>query len=356
MKQGYFLFLRAFLVLATTVAAGGAYAQDALFSQYYAAPLYLNPGLTSVSPDISFNANYRSQWRALGDPITAFQVSGTTPLKNRNPRKYHKQGVGGSIFNERAGAGGGYRAIGGLGSYGYNLPLTYNYGSMLSLGVQAGVVQRSLDAGQLTWGSQYNSDLGNFDKSINPTINGQLTNSVVYPILNIGGVWYINPQRKTLIRKFTAFNGLSVNNINRPNQALLKGQSEIVPMLYRLHGGFEFKLNKALSLAPNYLFMRQRNADQYNVGAYLTYRGLYNYTDKSATQTNIVFGTWYRLQDSFIFSAGVSGKAYSVGLSYDVNYYNSLSEATNARGALELSASYRIVKKVTVKRFSTPIM
>ena len=39
-----------------------ALAQDPEFSQYYAAPLYLNPAFAGTSTDHRFIANYRNQW------------------------------------------------------------------------------------------------------------------------------------------------------------------------------------------------------------------------------------------------------------------------------------------------------
>ncbi|MDZ7648916.1 MAG: type IX secretion system membrane protein PorP/SprF [Cytophagales bacterium] len=39
-----------------------AHAQDPQFSQYYAAPLYLNPAFTGTTQDHRFITNYRNQW------------------------------------------------------------------------------------------------------------------------------------------------------------------------------------------------------------------------------------------------------------------------------------------------------
>ena len=40
-------------------------AQDPQFSQFYAAPLYLNPGFAGTTPYIRAGANFRSQWPSL---------------------------------------------------------------------------------------------------------------------------------------------------------------------------------------------------------------------------------------------------------------------------------------------------
>src|SRR6478735_7090956 len=51
-----------------------AQAQDPEFSQYYAAPLYLNPAFTGTTMDHRFIANYRNQWPSVarGYTTTAF--------------------------------------------------------------------------------------------------------------------------------------------------------------------------------------------------------------------------------------------------------------------------------------------
>ena len=50
------------LLIAIFLFASAAQAQDPEFSQYYAAPLYLNPAFAGTSVDHRFIANYRNQW------------------------------------------------------------------------------------------------------------------------------------------------------------------------------------------------------------------------------------------------------------------------------------------------------
>src|SRR6476646_3535915 len=49
-----------------------ASAQDPQFSQYYQAPLYLNPGFTGITPQQRIVLNHRIQWPSLPQ---AFQTS-----------------------------------------------------------------------------------------------------------------------------------------------------------------------------------------------------------------------------------------------------------------------------------------
>ena len=46
--------------------------QDPQFSQFYAAPLYLNPGFAGTTPYIRAGANFRSQWPSLDANFTTY--------------------------------------------------------------------------------------------------------------------------------------------------------------------------------------------------------------------------------------------------------------------------------------------
>ena len=47
-------------------------AQDPQFSQFYAAPLYINPAFTGASQFTRFGVNYRSQWPNLDASFETF--------------------------------------------------------------------------------------------------------------------------------------------------------------------------------------------------------------------------------------------------------------------------------------------
>ncbi|MDZ7648921.1 MAG: type IX secretion system membrane protein PorP/SprF [Cytophagales bacterium] len=53
-----------------------AFAQDPQFSQYYASPLYLNPGFTGITPQQRLTSNYRIQWPNLPQAYVTYGPSG----------------------------------------------------------------------------------------------------------------------------------------------------------------------------------------------------------------------------------------------------------------------------------------
>ena len=50
-------------VLFSTCLSENLFAQDPLFTQFYANPLYLNPALAGAARCPRINLNYRNQWR-----------------------------------------------------------------------------------------------------------------------------------------------------------------------------------------------------------------------------------------------------------------------------------------------------
>ena len=52
-----------------------ASAQDIQFSQYYQAPLFLNPGFTGITPQQRVVFNHRTQWPNLPQAFTTYAAS-----------------------------------------------------------------------------------------------------------------------------------------------------------------------------------------------------------------------------------------------------------------------------------------
>ena len=329
--------------------AGTVNGQDQHFSQYYNAPLYLNPAMTGVEGDIYFGVNYRSQWARLEAPYESGQFAIIHPLMVRGSQFKHVGGIGLSAFSESAGENGSLRSFGAQLSVAYNLMLNQDASQMIAFGLQGGVTQKSVDFGGLTWGSQYNSFIG-FDANITPSLDLGME-KVTYPVINVGAMWMFDPGPKSLSSDFSAFAGFAVSNFNRPNESVLGDSHESrLPILYKFHGGVNIGLSQLLSLSPNILYLRQHQNDQLNIGAYLAYRN-----PRITRQFKFQVGAWYRFKDAMIVSAGVLTQNLSLGISYDVNQ-STLRAATGGKGSVEVSVGYRISRGPGLKRFSTPLL
>lgn len=329
-------------------------AQNPFFSQYYAAPLYLNPALAGADREISFGINHRSQWNSNDAPYELSQFSFTYPIiMQRGAHAKHLGGVGFSVYRDMAGESGTFKTH-GLGLTGsYRIAVTRAH--TILTGIQAGFVQKRVDLGHLQWGSQYDDFIG-YDDRIAPSI-GNINEQASFPIFEAGLVWHYAHQEHTYSSgsRWAVFSGFTASNLNRPDESLLKDGTRPLPILMKLHGGLEYRSSRSFKLSPSFLLMTQNGHTQYNIGSYFTYSFISDPFSRQPKTFNIQAGIWKRLKDSYTFMLGGSGRNMSVGLSYDMNT-SSMRFHNLGKSAYEISLKYKIDKGKDIRRFSTPLM
>ncbi len=342
-------------LLVTIALPGYVAAQDAQFSQYYAAPLFINPAMAGVSNNIVLGLNYRRQNISLDFPYEIGQFSVTVPVNRSGSEQEQIGGFGLSAFSERAGPEGQFTTTGFYASGALNFGLNFDKSSILVAGLQVGFIQKSIDFNNLRWGSQYNRFIG-FDNTLAPGA-ATFTDQTSYPVFNAGILYYFNPKRSYTLFGGSGFSGISVSNINSPNESLVDDErvESPLPMLIKYHGGMEFYLARKLRWAPQILALYQSNKFQFNAGTYLSYN-LNNPRARNTTPLEVIFGTWYRFQDSFIFSGGFNTNRFTVGFSYDLNISTLRYESRGTGGTFELSLSLQIPTGKGLRTFQTPLM
>jgi type IX secretion system PorP/SprF family membrane protein len=185
---------RIFLIIAGTFICTTLLGQQVpQFSLEMLDPFTNNPAYAGLQPSLKMTASIRSQWVALpGQPQTQ-QVNAHMPLYVFN------SGVGIRVQNETLGA---EQGVMGLLAYDYHF---YIGQGILSAGLSAGIVSRSLDGRKLLTPEGTYNEPGNFthNDDILPTTNISLT----IPTANLG-VYYQT-------ERFEA--GLAVQNVNEGN-------------------------------------------------------------------------------------------------------------------------------------------
>ena len=300
-------------------------AQDPQFSQFYAAPLYLNPGFAGTTPYIRAGANFRSQWPSLEANFTTYSFYIDYFAEQYN------SGLGLLITTDKEGLANLTSTSVGL-QYAYELQI--NDRLTFRPGVQAAYVLRDINFNRLTFGDQ-------FDETgfISPVTAEQFNTgeNVGFVDFSFGGLLFS--------RNF--WFGVAAHHLNTPNQSLVDSNSEL-PIKYSVHSGYRFPLptnagrgynsdGRERSITPNFQYKRQGEFDQLEVGTYLTLEP-------------IVFGMWYRgipLQEEFegfndkeslIFLVGLTSGNLNIGYSFDYT----ISELDIASGgAHEISISYQ---------------
>lgn len=315
--------LTAFFLLLATAAFHKATAQtDPHFTQNYTYPMYLNPALTGGSDgDYRVAAIYRSQWGSVGSPYRTTGVSVDT-------RTDKNISLGLNLMNQAAGDG-GFNYFNTYASIAYT---GVTFGKMnehrLVFAMQAGLISRHFDQSKFKWGEQWNPITG-YNAS-NPTTESFAANSATTLDMGAGALYYdASPDKKANV-----FGGLSFFHINKPKDAIISSQNEVlksIPLRYTVHGGVSINLSNGARLVPHVLFMQQGNAHETMLGAYV---------QKNVNEeTDIMFGGYYRHKDAVAPFVGVEYKNFLVGLSYDANI-SKLGSMAKHVNSFELSFTY----------------
>ncbi len=310
------------LLLATLFSAQ---AQDPQFTQFYAAPLYLNPAFAGSAMAPRITVNYRNQWPAITNYVTsAVGVDHFLPKIN--------SGIGLLILNDSQGQG----VINSTEVHGlYSFQFQANEQTFVRLGVQAGYVSRNLNYYGLTFGDQFTNG-GYTGQPSNDPILGVNTPKNSYLDFSTGGLVYSD----------WFFAGFSAHHINQPSQGFFQGANSKLPIKGDVMMGLKIpllgftglgdELGKEISISPVLLYKFQGKYDQLDIGAYLTYSPL-------------TLGVYYRglpfkqsvqglnNHDALAFLVGYRQDKFSIGYSYDATV-STLGVSTG--GSHEISLSY----------------
>lgn len=257
---------RAVRIIFFIVSAGKLLAQDPEFSQYYSAPLYLNPGFAGTGSDHRFISNYRNQWPSITNGFVTYAFSYDYNLHDLN------SGIGVLLMVDKAGTA-GLRSTQINFQYAYKLHIANKW--VISPGLNFGIGSRNIDMDKLVFYDQLNPDQPNNPNPSSP--NYENIGSKMYFDFGFGGLAY---SRKIWV-------GFSMAHLNKPNRSL-KDEQSIIPVKTTVHGGIRiplynglFKRDRVAAIAPSFVYKKQANFDQFDIGTYFLYEP-------------IVIGLWYR--------------------------------------------------------------
>lgn len=320
MKKQYFLF--SMILLFNQVCA-----QDIHYSQFYAAPLLLNPALTGVNEG-NYRANiiYRNQWNSVTTPYSTPYASFDMNHVLFNPGQKGVLSLGGLLFSDMAGTG-SFTNFTVMGSIAYLFYISDR--SFFSVGIQPGYVQKHFDPNDLTFEEQFNGTTPSPDQS-----NGEnfTTTSIQYFDIN-AGIFFESHASDNL----DIYIGAAESHLSQPNESFYNiatnsnGTSNALQMKTTVHGGMRIGLSDSWNLIPSAIFLLQGENQEINAG--LTAE------TKVGDVTHIFFGGYYRVNDAAIAILGGEYKKVRLGFSYDVNI-SSLQSASNNQGGFEISLQY----------------
>lgn len=300
-------------------------AQGLHFSQFYNSPLLLSPANTALMPESDFRvgANYRNQWANVPVPFRTISAYGDFQLM-RNANHTNWLGIGGAFFSDKAGNG-DLSLIKAQLSAAYHVQLgEYN---MLSVGIGAAFVQRSVNFTKLTFDTQWDGFTFNPRSANGETYAFQKTS---YPDITAGVNYAFFPNENVYIKL-----GVGLLHINQPSESFYKMENKLgmrptvnLDMLFRMNDNWIANLSA--------YYTRQKSAAEMVFGTLLTY----NVSPKEKRPNIFLMGAYYRLNDAVIPVLGFEWNSIRVMASMDVTV-SKMSSATASNGAFELSFIYQ---------------
>jgi type IX secretion system PorP/SprF family membrane protein len=301
------------------LAACTAFAQDPLFSQYYQAPLFLNPGFTGLTARQRFVVNHRIQWPGLPQSFVTYAASYDTYLPKIS------SGIGVLVTSDKMGSM-NWRSNTVQLLYSYKIPL--NEALVFSPGISFGYGSNGLDRSKLKLGEvlEYGGAI------MDPTIN-KITSS---QYMDFGSGFLLYSEKIWL--------GASFSHLNRPYLSVL-GKNDRLDLKTTVHAGVKLKVARSMRdiyITPSFIYrMQGKTFSQLDAGV-------------NFSADPISLGVWYRgkpftkdianaiNQDALILFLGTHLKNFTAGYSYDFTI-SSLGPGTG--GAHELSITYELPAK-----------
>lgn len=289
-----------------------------VFSQFYAAPVLLNPAFTGSSFAPRVSLTYRNQWLSLPNAYVTYAAAYDQFFERAN------SGFGLMAIADQAGDG-IWSTAGINASYSYNIQVNDDWN--IRGGAQAGYFNTKIDWDRLVFLDQINPLTG-------PTDGAGNLNPTQQPYPGRQNVSFLDLGFGALVYSEQFYGGMSFHHVNAPNLALFDGPGNrgVLPMRFSAHAGGEFffgKYNKDKArpfISPNVLFTRQKQFNQLNVTAYAGIGPVFG---------GIGYRHAFGNGDAAIFTGGVRQGVFRFGYSYDLT----VSSLGNSRtgGAHEIS-------------------
>lgn len=300
------------------------FAQDPKFSQYFAAPMALNPAFTGFfDGEYRLAINTRQQWGNLGDPYNTYSISGDIKLiQDENfTNSVFSIGLSG-LFDESFNKALKSQYISASASYYQYLDVHHRF--KFGLAPQISYVSRFLDYNKLTFASQYTG--GGFDTSL-PNYLDLQNDKTSYFDLNLGANFSARFQRLSVVVGYAQY------HLTRPVESMLGTNRDALPSRKTINMGMLYLLNNYVDLNFTGIYTVQgANKDQL-AGAVLGFK------PNEQTKIKLNAGLWYKFNESSYYPyLGITMGNVSAGLNYTV-YGNKVLSATPR--TYELSLIYR---------------
>ena len=321
----------------------GLHGQDQHFTQFFAAPLTLNPALSGA-----FNGNYRlgmiyrdQGGASLEDPYLTVAATLDLRFDSKITEKKTRDAFGAGLlfYNDRV-PNFDLSTNQMLVSGAYHKSLGRSNTQYLSFGFQLGIAQRNIGYENLTFEDQFDGTSG---YSI-PTEENLPENNFSFTDMAAGlNYTYTSDQQVAL------FAGFAIHHFHEPQISFFfdrredqpRGDNTLLPKITS-YLSFQIPLGESVQLHPRGLFYKQGEHLAINAGSNIRFQ----FSDITGSALHL--GGWVRPVkyedsslnlDAAILMTGIEFRNFLLGISYDLNL-RSVNIADSRQGALEISIAY----------------
>ncbi len=275
-------------------------AQDPVYTQYYQAPLHINPAFAGNTYAPVIHLNSRVEWPAINFAYNTYSFSVDRFFKDYN------FGTGINFMMDNSGNG-LYKRFRMEGIFSYKLEVAEK--KYLKLGLSTAWGQNSLDWDKLIFGDMIDPSSGFTlpDGSTLPTDEIRPENlNVNYMDLSAGLLYYSE----------MFYFGIGVKHANSPKNFYFSTQDNVnkglpVRLTVQIGGEIDLTYNDVYSqrfYAPSLLFVSQSGLNQ------LVFN---NFIDLGLIFAGIGYRHDFSNSDAVLFSVGVSKEMFKIGYSFD---------------------------------------
>jgi type IX secretion system PorP/SprF family membrane protein len=317
-------------------------AQDAHFTQYYQNAALINPSLVGNFKGLfRVGMNYRDQWRdGIGKPYSSFTATGESNFELGDKVNPDLAALGIMFLSDR---------VGPFALNSNQISLSGNYRKSLNgvnkqyigVGFQTGVITKTINYEQITFGDQFNSiDAYTLDtKELLPGNN--------FGFFDLGlGVDYsiTTGSRKN-------FNiGIAAHHLTRPNISFFAKESSpnndldlngFLNTRFVAHASINLPLKGAVDIEPRALFMKQGQSNMFVIGSMLKYKNPTSEGKVLYAGPSLRFSNQYETPslESMMLTVGYDYNGLNLGFSYDHNIPD-LFNQRHGLGSFEFTITY----------------
>lgn len=311
--------LQFILLLVCIALTGIVHAQDPHFSQFYEAPLLLNPARAGfINGTYQLTGIYRSQWSDVTLPFKT--ISGT--INVNVPSGKNKNNIIGIALTDFADKSGDAAYITNHfnGAFAYHRNFGANFNHYIGGGLMMGVGSTSFDQSKLTFDEDFMS--GTNTEALDDS-------KASYFDLSFGAEYnFLNDESH-----FNA--GIACYHLTQPSISYSNNSSSVIYRKFVLDAGYSKKLNDKIDFIPRLAFMTQGPSHEFDFGADLKFK----ITQNMNTNYALYAGAYLRVGDAFIPKLRIDMGDLSFGFSYDFTI-SKLAQVSQTAGGPEITLLY----------------